>query len=549
MAGAISPSAAQQLSPSLKADLDRSVLEGGLNTIFGTLIGGSFLVGFALALGATDAHIGLLSALPPLLNLVQIVGSYLVNRVGSPKRVCVTTAALYRVAWMGILLIPFAFLNTSEQGWAVLILMAALGLSSFFASLSGVAWMAWVAELVPQAIRGKFFGYRNMVAGGAGMIAALAAGQFVDYWEKLFPTHGKVFGFSVLFTVGILFGIWGWIVMRRISDVSVPQATQDSDFFRSLRKPLQDARFRRWTIFSSLWALAVGVGSPFFTVYMLKVLEMPFSLIAVFSLVSGITNIIGMRLWGNLIDEVGSKPLLLVCSLAGAVIPLLWLFSTKDSYGILWFVHIVSGLAWSGVGLASSHLLMSSAPREGASTYFAVFAGITGLSGAAAPILGGVVAALTTTVTLQVAGVAMEGLQIVFVLTGILRIATLVLLRTIPDADSMPTSEFLAKLRSLTSYQLVRTGQQLAVMGTHSAEATLGHIAAGSLQMERMVSEVLDKGEVVARIVRRKSERIDTYLDRRVLQWERMVDRAAEGLLKWAKAVHRFLSEDGSDDS
>jgi hypothetical protein len=107
-----------ELPETLRTDLTLSVREGAINTVFATLVGGTFLVGFALELGATSTQIGILSALPPLLNLVQILGSYFVTKAGSSKRVCVLSAALYRLVWLVITLLPLLLFWCDHDGLA-----------------------------------------------------------------------------------------------------------------------------------------------------------------------------------------------------------------------------------------------------------------------------------------------------------------------------------------------------------------------------------------------------------------------------------------------
>ncbi|MCK4736447.1 MAG: hypothetical protein KAT65_28595 [Methanophagales archaeon] len=59
----------------------RSVIKDGLATqTMVTQTGGVFLVAFALKLGASDTIIGLLAAIPPLAQLIQIPAIYLVEK-------------------------------------------------------------------------------------------------------------------------------------------------------------------------------------------------------------------------------------------------------------------------------------------------------------------------------------------------------------------------------------------------------------------------------------------------------------------------------------
>ncbi len=530
----------------LEQDLRRFVLEGSLNTVFGTFIGGTFLVGFALSLGAEGSHIGLLASLPPLLNLVQIVGSYLVSRVGSAKTVCLAASLGFRAVWLLILLAPWLLLRTT-LGFPILFLLIGIAAASLFASLSGIAWMSWITPLVPEEIRGKFFGHRSMVASAVGMIAALLGGRFIDWWQQTYP-EAEVTGFSWLFLVGAVFGIIGWVVLSRISDARQESKPATGGYIRQLTEPFHHPGFRKWMGFSVLWSFSVGIASPFFSVFMITNLGLPFSLIALFGLVSGVTSTLGMRLWGGLLDEIGSKPLLLLCSIGGGAIPILWLFAVPGSYWILWPIHVLTGIFWSGIGLASSHLLMGTAPRQNSGTFFAVFAGITGLAGAAAPVVGGVVAGLLSSIEITLGPIHISSLHWVFVITTLLRLGSLAAFRSVPAARDMPQREVLQKLRSLALFPMARGSQQLVGIGIQSLESSFGFLTQGSQQMEHRMGLLIDRGSHAATYVRDRSRRVEDHVDRRIHRWESFLDRVSEPIARWGRKAYRFLTQENDDD-
>ncbi len=433
-----------ELDSSLLEDIKYSVLEGSLGTAMTTLVGGAFLIGFALVLGADNSVIGILASLPLLANLIQIIGSYIISKAGDSKRVCLFNIFIHRLLWLFIVLLPFFIFRDSFYDIRVWIFVALLGVSSIFASLTNVSWTSWMADLIPRNIRGRFFAKRNIVAQIVGMLLAVMAGRFLDVWRGIFPDPvNQSYGFVILFAVGTLFGFIGITILKKMHRAP-PKPASAQNFFSQLTKPLKDSAFRYFILFSVAWGFSVGIAGPFFSVYMIQNLQIPFSIITLFGVVAGISSIFGMRIVGRVIDRLGPKPLFILCGCGAALLPSLWLLATPENYHIIWVINIVSGFCWAGIGIISSSLMMNMAPSEYNSVYFAVFAGITGLSGALAPIVGGYLGEYFSGIVINLGFFQVSNLKILFLLSAVCRLCSLLFLNLVQIKDNASVREVYA---------------------------------------------------------------------------------------------------------
>ena len=73
------------ISEKVRQSIRMSLYESALSTVLMTLVGGVFLTGFALAIGASNFQIGLIAALPTFANLTQVFGSYIIAKTGKKK--------------------------------------------------------------------------------------------------------------------------------------------------------------------------------------------------------------------------------------------------------------------------------------------------------------------------------------------------------------------------------------------------------------------------------------------------------------------------------
>ncbi|MFW5976526.1 MAG: MFS transporter, partial [Bacillota bacterium] len=499
------------LDSNLKNDIKNSILEGSFGTIMGTLVGGAFLNGFALALGADNFIIGILASLPLLANLIQVIGSYIINKSGDSKKLCITFLFIHRIFWVFIILLPLFLFNTAFLDFRIWIFILLLGTASIFASLTSISWLTWMADLIPTNLRGRFFAKRNMIAQMAGMVFAVLAGNFIDTWKTIFPDNTiQTYGFTILFAIGTIAGLICIYLLKRMNPPDIKKKNTN-DFLSQLKLPLLDSNFKFFIIFSVIWGFSVGIAGPFFSVYMIDTLFIPFSIISLFGVAAGLSSILGMRLLGKMTDFLGPKPLYMFCGLGASILPFLWIFASPYNYSIIWLINIISGFCWAGIGLASSSMIMNLAPSEHNSVYFAVFAAITGLSGALAPILGGFLGKIFQGVNLSFGFISISNLRILFLISCISRFLSLLLLKPIHLKENMTIKEIFNNYKSLSL-----SFPQNMYFSITSYIGNLNKVMnRGIINIERNVEKILASGKNITYLFNYRIKIINDTIDKR----------------------------------
>ena len=109
----------------VKSGLGYVIKDGVASQAMGILTGGAFLIAFAIELGASNLVIGLIAAVGPLTQLVQLPAIFLVERVRHRRAIVVVAASLNRLCWLLIATIPF--LLGPRAGLLVLLVSMAMG--------------------------------------------------------------------------------------------------------------------------------------------------------------------------------------------------------------------------------------------------------------------------------------------------------------------------------------------------------------------------------------------------------------------------------------
>lgn len=348
---------------------------------------GPFLAAFALALGATHWEIGLISAVAFLSMPMQLVGLYAIDRWKQRRALIVWCALTARLLWILIVFLPF----TRERA-SVRFLLTVLVCSGFIATIPGPAWHSLVRSLIPVDSLGRVFSRRMALGTIVGLCLTLAGGFFVDAWPT-FSGRPPLEAYSVLFSIGILFGLTGVFVISRLPDPPMEGAHPGS--FRSLvRRPLGDAGFRHLLGFIAFWNFAINLARPFFVVYMLERLMLPMRAVTALIVLEQLVFVVSVRIWGALSDRFSNKAVLLTSLPMATVAVAAWSFTTlPERYALtiplLIAIQIGIGFSLSAIPLSITNLALKQSP-PGLTHAYMTMADLAGApSGALAPLMGG----------------------------------------------------------------------------------------------------------------------------------------------------------------
>nr|MBN2276978.1 MFS transporter [candidate division Zixibacteria bacterium] len=375
--------------PEIEQGLKVVIKDGLANQAMITLSGGVFLVAFALQLGASNLLIGILAAIPALAQLLQIPAIFIVEKVGNRRKVSFHVTLVSRLFLLVIALIPFLF--SGKIALAVLVL--ALSLNTSIGAVSLCSWNSWMRDLIPQDRLGTFFSRRMSLSMGLGVILSLAAAAYIDYWSSILPDHG-IYAYSLLFAMAWIFGLMDTYFITRIPEPKMLTRPNNHKFLSHLLEPLKDLNFKRLMTFLGSWNFAVNLAAPFFTVYMLKRLNLDISYVIGLTVLSQIMNVVFLRIWGRYSDRFSNKSVLGISGPLFMVSILAWTFTTMPSthfltIPLLVVIHIFMGISLAGVTLASANIALKLAPKGEATAYLAASSLVNFLAAGIAPILGG----------------------------------------------------------------------------------------------------------------------------------------------------------------
>jgi MFS family permease len=431
--------------------------------------GETYFSAFALFLRATAPQIAFLSTLPPLIgSLAQILSAWLGGFVGR-RRLILFGCGLQALLWLPILLVPELF-----PGYAVIALLVLLSLYHSANNLAAPQWTSIMRDLVSERRRGRYFGHRTRLTTITTFVALVVCGLILHELDTAGYTY---YGFVVIFTIAFAARSVSVYHLTFLHEPEQATAAPDMHIEHWWRSLLSTGAIG-FSTYYALMNLAVGISSPFFTVYMLRDLQLSYLEFMVLTGTSVFVQFLTLNTWGRIADVYGNRLILIVTSISLPFVPMLWLVSGNFWY--LLVIQALSGLTWSGFTLSAGNMLYELVPRTRRAAYVAFH----NVGTAASVFLGAMVGAALELV-LPPRGVLIGGaglasnLLYLFALSGIVRavLATLLARRV---------REFRKPRKEMSAQTLV-----MRVTGVTAMMGLLYDFVGRSLQAEQEEREEL----------------------------------------------------------
>jgi MFS family permease len=427
-------------------DLKNSIYDGMFANMFATLTGGVFLTGFGLFLGMNEFMIGILASMPFLVTVFQLPTSYFIEKSGGKKKISIRAAAVARLSWIPIFI--FALLPFPKIETKTFVILAMIFFSYAFISISYVSWLSWISDLVPDETRGRFFGTRNMVCGAAGITVMIVFGNLLDFFKNNI-SWGLPLGFSITFMAAVSLGILSLRFLSRISELPINKSYNKTPFVKQLSIPLKETNFRKFAIFSLFWSFSVYFASPFLTLYFLRELKFSYGFVATLGMISALSDMTGMWVWGKFSDKVKNKPIIHFAGWVAAFLPLAWVMVRPGRIFIPIVLHLIGGGFWAGINLCMNNLLLRVSPLENRSLFISIYSIMGGIGAATGPILAGLILKSIGDFVFNPLSWTVFPLHIIFITSTFLRLISLQLIRYINEPEEPTVGQMIRVLRSV----------------------------------------------------------------------------------------------------
>ena len=345
------------------------------NSVSFSLVVGAPMVLLFKHLGASASILGLLLALTPLLNILQIPAAQFVERVGYRAFVLKgwATRSFFIVGIAAAAWLPETWLEPAGRMGIVLLLLTAFNAAR---GISACGFLPWMTQWIPETVRGRFLARDQIAAALASAVTMLLT---ASYMGQTAPGHR----FAVLFLASYAAALVSLLFLRRIPDVPLPVAATPRGRV-PWKEMLLYPPFLKFMIYNIVMYAGIAGAGVLWVPLLRDVFNVSDGWILGMAAGTGGASVLTLLLFGRLADRVGSRPLLgvaglglLVHFLSWAAVGARWL--AMDRAVAAW-LSVTAGLGFGLFNLANMRLVMVTVPVMGRSHFFALFSVIINLT-------------------------------------------------------------------------------------------------------------------------------------------------------------------------
>lgn len=336
---------------------------------------------FAVRLGASDALIGAMTSIPPLIvALVTLPAGQWLERRGRQLPLILSTIFLYRLGFLLIALMPFVFVEHRAWIFVGIVLLMTIPTPVF-----GVGFSSLLADVVPERRRAAVVGWRNIILVAVTAVVTFVAGRGLDAFAFPINYQGLYF---ISFVTAMIALFW----LSRI-EAHEPHARKRPDGSPPARLSLASTRallashpgYPRIILDTLIYGIGPWMVAPLYTIFYVRTLGASNSWIGLLTTITSLSGIAGYYLWQKGITRWGDRRVLAWTMIVCALYP--GLVGLSPSLTPILVIGAIYGLIVPGLNLSHFNTLLKVCPVDRRPSALALYTMIMNVGAFVSPLI------------------------------------------------------------------------------------------------------------------------------------------------------------------
>lgn len=338
--------------------LEVSIKEGNYYSFMTGFYQG-YITAFVEFLKATPLQISYIATLPGFIaSIIQLSTVRINNLIGSRKNSLFILGTLQSVCILMATVIA-GFYPTFQTFLIVNIFI------SIFDQLTVTIWTSLMGDVVPENIRGRFFGKKARINGIYSTISIILAGLIL---QKI-SGYNESLGFAVIFFIGSISRLFSGLLYLKHYDPKISKEKINSSNIFSFIYTNKHTLFLKYIFYSSIYTYINSWGIAVYTILFLRYFNFSYLQYSIIIFIIPLTSYISNSVWGYWSDYAGNRKVMLSGYWILTLLPFNWFFCLQFFEGHVAFMlvvinNIIAGIAWAGIHLGSFNYILDTVDQK-----------------------------------------------------------------------------------------------------------------------------------------------------------------------------------------
>jgi len=389
-----------------------------------------FNVFFTNILGASSAQLGLLVGLIQISAVFHLLAIYVYGVLKERKKYYIIMHLIHRSFALILALVTYFVGRNGNNSIAIRIIIIAIAVSWVFSNSSSSGWWSWMADLIPDKIRGSYFGHRSSIMQIINILWFMTVSISLDIL-----TNVNIFYiYAVIFLIGAISGIMDTFLFIFVPEP--PQEKEGNISAENFFEPLKNKNFVLQAVAVGMGVFAINVFAPFTAPYITspETIGAPNTWLGIMFVISQMMWILIVPFWGVIMDRFGRKPVVMMGCLVFVGYLGYLILSPANYVFVLPVIALLVGLFapafWEGI----NQLMLILTPSKNRTAYVSWNFTIIGIISSGGAFIGGSIKDRTEGIYIHISeNFSLTNIHFILFISIFLLIITMILLSFIKE--------------------------------------------------------------------------------------------------------------------
>lgn len=387
------------------------------SNVIANMVGGTFWTGFLLLLNADDAFVGTATMISTAANMLQFLAPLLLERFAQRKKMLtILRGVLYLINVLFIGCIP---LFPAGSQFKLMLLATSILIVNVINAFISPGLSIWHVQSLPNNVRQHYFSVVTMTVGAVVALFNLIASKVVD----ILTANGMEYmGFMALRIFAAVLCVVELILYSKIKEYPYERNTERFTIKDLFTEPFKHPKYLLTVAVVFLWCFAANIPGSYYTVYLLRDLEVSYSYITLITMFNIPIVLLLTPLWRKVLTKHGWFKTLYMSLAVYIVHYFLLAMVTKRTMIIYPISQILAYVFAIGINLAFTGIPYVNMPEKNQTVFIGFYSSISNMAALLGVTLGKYFVLFTEKMNLNILGFQFGNKQALVTLTGILLI-------------------------------------------------------------------------------------------------------------------------------